>query len=137
MRSSNTAAAGLSPPDPSAVRWQEYGDEFLEGVPLLRSSAATIDYAPVEKIVRSLVESLASSPLPGKLAEEARLLSAEIRSDPDAAHVSGFGEFRSVNWSCHIVAGFERDSKRDCSPSDSRSLRTKPYHDQVMRYSEV
>ena len=81
----DTAAVKISLPDPSAVRWEEYGDEFLEGVPLLRSSAATIDYAPVEKIVRSLVESLASSPLPGKLAEEARLLSAEIRSDPDAA----------------------------------------------------
>jgi len=81
----DTAAAGVSLPDPSAVRWEEYGDEFLEGVPLLLSSVITIDYSPVAKIARSIVESLASSHALGKLAEEARSLSGELRDDTDLA----------------------------------------------------
>ena len=54
-------------------------------MPLLRSSVVTIDYSPVAKITRSVVESLASGHMSGKLAEEARSLSGELRDDMDLA----------------------------------------------------
>ena len=81
----NTTAAGIVPADPSALRWEDYGGDFLHGVPLLCSSVVTLDYSPVEEIITSLVECFASSTLPGNLAEEARSMSAELRSGPDAA----------------------------------------------------
>lgn len=56
----------------------------LRGVPLLRNSAVTVDWTPVQRIISALVETLASSFLPGKLADEMRTLCTELRADPDA-----------------------------------------------------
>ena len=81
----DAAAVRISPADAAALRWEDYGDEVLRGAPLLHSSIVMIDYAPVEKIVRSLVESMAASPPTDKLAVETRTLSAELNGDPHAA----------------------------------------------------
>ena len=82
----DTAACGISPANPNGLSWDSYDDDFSRGVPLLHSSAVTIDWMPVEKIINEMVEILASSPLPGKLAEETRTLRTEVRANPEAPH---------------------------------------------------
>ena len=75
---------GTSSHNLTAFSLDEYRDDFLRGVPLLHSSAITIDWTPVEKSIQTLVDTLASSPLPGNLTEEIRSLCTELRADPDA-----------------------------------------------------
>ena len=74
----DTAIAEMPAIDPSVPNWDNYISDFLAGVPLLQSSAIAIGFAPVERMVRSLVERLASSNLPGNVTEEARTLKAEL-----------------------------------------------------------
>ena len=71
--------------------WEDYVDEFLGGVPLLRSSGAPIDLSPAEGALRALVENLSATRLPGTLTDEQRALHAELRGDPDAPR-------RAVAW---------------------------------------
>ena len=67
--------------------WSNYLDDFHRGVPLLHSSAVTIDLTPAGMMLQSIVKSLASS-LAGNLAEQTRAVAAELHQDPDApAHV--------------------------------------------------
>ena len=63
--------------------WENYAADFVDGVPLLRSSDS-IDMAPVEGMVRKLVKELASSSLPGNVAEEARILEGELCCEADS-----------------------------------------------------
>jgi FdhE protein len=53
-------------------------------VPLLKSSAAIIDLTGAERLLVFLVEELASVPLPGRLAQEAKALDSELRGETDA-----------------------------------------------------
>jgi FdhE protein len=62
----------------------DYRDDLLRGVPLLHSSAIAIDWRPVESSIQALIDSLASSPLPGGLPEDIRCLSTELRDELDA-----------------------------------------------------
>lgn len=78
------AASGTSSLYPTALSLDEYRDDFLRGVPLLHTSAITIDWTPVEKSIQTFVDTLASSLLPGKLTEEVHTLCAELRADPGA-----------------------------------------------------
>jgi FdhE protein len=64
--------------------WDSYSGDYRAGVPLLRSSRVSIDFEPAAAIVASLVENLTSKPLAEKLAEETRVLDAQLRSDLDA-----------------------------------------------------
>jgi len=64
--------------------WDNYSSDYGAGVPQLRSSRVSIDFETAAAIVASLVESLTSKPLAEKLAEEARVLDAQLRSDLDA-----------------------------------------------------
>jgi FdhE protein len=80
-----TATAAISPADFSALRLEDHADDFLKGVPLLRSSSITIDFAPVEKVLRSVVDNLASSSLPTNLLEEIGSVRNELKRDPNAA----------------------------------------------------
>jgi FdhE protein len=77
------AVATVSMPGVCIPSWQNYTGDFHAGVPLLRSSRISIDLAPAETVVTSLVERLASKPLPGKLAQECRTLNAELHGDPN------------------------------------------------------
>lgn len=79
-----SAASRVLPLNVTDICYGDYRADFLKGVPLLRSSAITIDWAPVEESIHAMVKTLASSPLPGGLAEEVRTLCAELSADPDA-----------------------------------------------------
>jgi FdhE protein len=81
----DAAVAEVSIPKASIPRWDGYVGDFHDGVPLLHSSGTAIDLGPAERIVASLVERLASKPLPGKLAEESRALETELHGDSDSA----------------------------------------------------
>src|SRR5215469_16528699 len=59
---------------------------YQAGIPLLRSSHVPINFEAAASMVVSLVESLCSKPLPEKLAEETRVLDAQLHSAFDAPH---------------------------------------------------
>jgi FdhE protein len=90
----DSAAAELSIAGSGIPAWDDYIEDFHAGVPLLRSSAATIDLQPAARMVTMLVERLATRPLPGKLRAESRTLNAELRCTRDAPH-------RAVTWLLH------------------------------------
>ena len=69
---------------PALPAWDDYEDDFREGIPLLQSSAAAIELGPAGKMTASLVERMASDSVDGKLASEAAALAAELRARPDA-----------------------------------------------------
>ena len=61
-----------------------YLGDYRAGLPLLRSSRVSINLEPAASMVVLLVESLGSKPLPEPLAEETRVLSAQLCSEFDA-----------------------------------------------------
>ena len=63
----------------------DYLGDYQAGLPLLRSSRVSINLEPAASLVVLLVESLCSKSLPLPLAEETRVLSAQLRSECDAA----------------------------------------------------
>jgi FdhE protein len=73
-------------PIPSAPvpAWNEYSADFHGGIPLLRSSRVAIDLRHVERGIASLAKKLTSRALPGKLAEESRILDAQLHGDGDS-----------------------------------------------------
>jgi FdhE protein len=86
-------AAAASIPSGSAdiPNWSDYISDYQAGIPLLRSSGAAIDLEPTGAMLVSLAESLASRPLPEKLAAEWRLLENQLRSETNAPR-------RAVAW---------------------------------------
>jgi FdhE protein len=78
-------------PSANIPTWDDYARDFHAGVPLLQSSTVAIDLRPIETIIIPLLETLASKPLPGKLAENSRDLCTELRADSDLPR-------RAVNW---------------------------------------
>jgi FdhE protein len=78
------AAAGLEGERTGAPDWDAYRDDFLAGIPLLRSPSVSIDLEPAGRMVVALVGRLASEPLLPRLAAETRRLDAELRSDPES-----------------------------------------------------
>ena len=87
----DNAAVEIAIADPTVIDWDNYLDDFHNGVPLLHSSNAAIDFSTAERVVVLLVEKLGSTPLPGKLAEECRTIAAELRGELDGPH-------RAVAW---------------------------------------
>jgi FdhE protein len=81
----DTALGEVFIPSPAIPTWDGYLEDFHAGVPLLRSSTIAIDLNPVETAVAALLKELASKPLPGRLAEETRVLHAELHQVPDAS----------------------------------------------------
>ena len=83
------------PSSKSAVRpfpsWDDYGGDFREGVPLLRSTNAALELEPAGKMVVSLVATLASRHLEGPLEVDAAALDAGLRQEPAAGR-------RIVDW---------------------------------------
>jgi FdhE protein len=78
------AAASIPIAKTQFPNWDDYSGDYHAGIPLLRSSCVTVDFEPAEAIVVSLLENLTSRPLPEKLAEETRVLDAQLHSDRDA-----------------------------------------------------
>jgi FdhE protein len=79
-----TAASSLPSGSARIPNWEDYIDDYHARIPLLRSSHVAIDFEPAEAILVSLVESLASKPLPEKLAAECRVLNAQLRGEMNA-----------------------------------------------------
>jgi FdhE protein len=77
----SAAAAGISAARTHTPNFDNYIADYKAGIPLLRSSQAAIDLEPAEAILVSLVESLASQPLPENFAGECRVLHTHLRSE--------------------------------------------------------
>ena len=89
------ALDGISIPQVQIPRWDHYTSDFRIGVPLLHSPRAGIDIRPAGTVVTSLIEALASGPLPDLvLGEEVRSLATELRGKQDAPS-------RAVIWLIH------------------------------------
>jgi FdhE protein len=76
-------AIEVSPP--GIPCWDDYGGDFLKGVPLLRSSSAAIDLHPAGVAIAALIDSVASEAFDSTVVNGAAILSAEVRREPDAA----------------------------------------------------
>jgi FdhE protein len=80
----NAEIAEIPIASPSTPEWDGYADDFHAAVPLLHSPKAGIDLDPVEKYIALLVQKLAASSLPYSLAEESKILNAELCHAPNA-----------------------------------------------------
>src|SRR5262249_38726135 len=69
--------------------WNDYEDDFREGISLLRSTSAAIDLEPAGRMTRSLVDRVANS-VDGSLRSEAVALAAALRARPDAPRLVAF-----------------------------------------------
>jgi len=80
------AAAGLDAESPRPPDWDDYADDFREGVPLLRSLGAAIDLEPAGRMVGALLERVAADSPDGggKIASEASALASELRTLPES-----------------------------------------------------
>jgi len=87
----SAAAAGVPVARSHIPDFANYSDDYMAGIPLLRSSHAAVDLEPAEALLVSLVESLASQSLPAKLADQCRLLHAELCRETSTSH-------RAVAW---------------------------------------
>lgn len=85
------AAASIPSSSANIPNWRSYLGDYQAGIPLLRSSHAAIDFGPAETILVSLVESMASNPLPEKLALECRISGAQLRSELNTPR-------RAIDW---------------------------------------
>jgi len=70
-------------PSACVPSWDDYLDDFHAGIPLLRSPRVAIDFRVVKRALTSLVEVLASKPLPEKLAQDRCTLEAQLHADRD------------------------------------------------------
>jgi FdhE protein len=87
----DAAVAEIAVEAPAVPVWNDYGEDFGVGVPLLRSPGAAIDLEPAGKAVVALVERLASAPSSSVLADDVRQLAEELGREPAAAR-------RAVDW---------------------------------------
>jgi FdhE protein len=120
------ATADICVPVAPIPDWEAYADDFHAGVPLLQSSNAAVDLSRPEDAVLSLITKLASAPLPGTLAQQCRVLEAELDRARDAPGLreagilagdsfspSHPGLFRYVGWAvlvrylAPVVSAFE------------------------------
>ncbi len=66
--------------------WNDYEDDFRDGIALLRSSSAAIDLEPAGRMTGLLVARVADS-VGGTLGSETAALAAELRAQPDASRL--------------------------------------------------
>ena len=85
------AVAEIPTTHPRIPGWEDYGEDFNAGTPLLQSADAGVDLAPAGKVAAALVEKVAADPLAGRLAGEASLLIEELRRGTDPSR-------RVVDW---------------------------------------
>jgi FdhE protein len=71
---------------PGLPDWNDYADDFREGIPLLRSTSVEIDLEPAGRMTRSLIERVANS-VDGSLRSEAAALAAALHAQPDATRL--------------------------------------------------
>jgi FdhE protein len=122
------AAAEICVPAAPIPDWEDYAGDFHAGVPLLRSAKAAIDLSRPEDAVLSLIKKLAASSLPGTLAEQCRVLEADLVPATDAFSPTHPGLFHYLGWAVlvrylsPVVSAFDswRDEERwlrNCCPT--------------------
>jgi FdhE protein len=81
------AAADVEPATRGAAvpSRDDYREEFLAGVPLLRSERVVVDLEPAGAMTAALARAVSSRASPGRVRDEAAALDAALRSEPDAA----------------------------------------------------
>lgn len=77
------ALSELTLPPVAVPAWDAYRDDLAEGVPLLSSASVRVDLEPAGALLADLLRPLATEPLPGPVAAEARVLSAELFRTPE------------------------------------------------------
>jgi len=77
----DSVASELSVPTIAIPAFENYLPDYRAGVPLLQSDAVELDFAPAENLLIALTKKLASTPLPGNLADECRRLAASLQRD--------------------------------------------------------
>jgi FdhE protein len=87
-----TAAAGIPSGRVNIPNWDEYIGDYRAGIPLLQSSHVAIDLEPAGAILVSLVENLASKPMPEALAAQCLDLQTQLCGEINAPR-------RAVGWS--------------------------------------
>ena len=65
------SAADITIPAAGVPRWDDYVDDFHDGVPLL-SSGAAMNLAFPDDLVPALIDKLTAAPLPASVAEQCR-----------------------------------------------------------------
>ncbi|HTB92266.1 MAG TPA: formate dehydrogenase accessory protein FdhE [Candidatus Sulfotelmatobacter sp.] len=85
------AVAGIPSGSAHVANWDCFLGDYQAGIPLLWSSPAAINLEPVEAILVSLIESMASTPLPEKLAVECQASGTQLRGELNAPR-------RAVAW---------------------------------------
>jgi FdhE protein len=101
--------AELTIPSACVPGWDDYINDFHQGIPLLLSAGFAIDFRDSERVLIALVEALAAKPLPGTLAEDSRTLKAQLHSDRDSPR-------RALAWL------FDNDSFTPANPGLLRYL---------------
>lgn len=94
------AADQEQPPALRPVCWDSYAEDQAEGIPLLHSASAGIDFTPAAAdMLGQLVERVVQAPLPGNVGLACRELRDAFRTHPAACS-------RAVEW---IVRGAKAD----------------------------
>ena len=78
----DNAAAGIDLLDVRIPYWEDYGADFLAGVPLLSSADAAVDLEPGGRMAAALLERLASGTSPEWLVAETGALDTDLRRAP-------------------------------------------------------
>jgi FdhE protein len=63
--------------------WNDYADDFLKGISLLKSPAAAVDLEPAGRMTQSLARMMADA-IDGPLGSEAAALAADLGGQPEA-----------------------------------------------------
>jgi FdhE protein len=87
----DAAATKLRAPEPELPVWDDYAGDYLEGIPLLQSASAPVEFEPVGVLTVSLVGSLATAAVAGKPGEEIQSLDRQLRREANAeSRVTGW-----------------------------------------------
>lgn len=80
----SAAAGGISVPRAHTPDLDNYIGDYKAGIPLLQSAQAAIDFESAEAVLASLVERLATMPLPERLREECRASAAQLHGETNS-----------------------------------------------------
>jgi FdhE protein len=93
------AECGSAMPTAALPSRDEYRDELLAGVPLLRSETAQVDLEPAGAIAALLAGAVAARAPEGRVRDEAAVLDSALRSDPVVARRIGDWLLGDDSWS--------------------------------------
>ena len=83
----DTAAGGIETPHAPIPAWENYAEDFGQGLPLLRSASAGVDLEPAGAVAVELAGRLASRSPAGSPIAGLEVLDADLRRRPDSARL--------------------------------------------------